>query len=345
MSIQLRRLAAVSLRACALLPLLAGLEARAVPNDELDVRVTRYSASYKLEDDGTFAETDVHAEKLLTDHAAQDDKQATVTYSTSVEKIDVLEAYTLKADGRRIDVPKGNYQLESNSGLDKSAAAFSDWSTLTLVFPDLAKGDTKVWSYRLTATQPIFPGQFSEFERFGRQGAWDDVRVEIDASKAMWTRLRVRAHDLRTTGVEEHGDRRTMRWQWDNKQPEVETRRDWSVYDADQDAGVSFSTFAGYGDVARAYGLAARPKAAVTPRIRKLADDIAKDAKTPRDAAQALYTWVARNITYAGNCVGIGAVVPRDLDFVLDNHMGDCKDHATLLQALLAARGIASTRR
>jgi hypothetical protein len=42
--------------------------------------------------------------------------------------------------------------------------------------------------------------------------------------------------------------------------------------------------------------------------------------------------------------VGLGTVVPRDTDFVLDNHMGDCKDHATLLQALLAAKGIASNQ-
>jgi hypothetical protein len=35
-------------------------------------------------------------------------------------------------------------------------------------------------------------------------------------------------------------------------------------------------------------------------------------------------------------------VVPRDLAVVLDNKMGDCKDKATLLQALLTAQGIAS---
>lgn len=339
-----RRVRAALPFACALGALLAGAGAQAVPNEELDWRVSRYSVAYKLNDDGSYADTHVLAVKILTDRAAQSGKQSTVTYSTSVQKVDVLEAYTLKPDGRRVEVPKGNYQIETNGGLDKAAAAFSDWSTLTVVFPDVAKGDTKVFSYRLTATQPMFPGQFSTYDNFPKQAAYDDVQIEIDASAAMWARLRVRANQLRQVSAEEHAGRKTVQWQWDNKLPEVETRRDWSVYDADLDAGLAASTFAGYGDVAQAYGAAARPKAVVTPRIRQLADDITKDSKTARETAKALYTWVARNITYAGNCVGLGAVVPRDVDFVLDNHMGDCKDHATLLQALLAAKGIASSQ-
>lgn len=64
----------------------------------------------------------------------------------------------------------------------------------------------------------------------------------------------------------------------------------------------------------------------------------------PDEIAHSLYDWVATNISYAGNCVGLGAVVPHDLDFILDNRMGDCKDHATLLQALLAAKDIPSTQ-
>ena len=34
--------------------------------------------------------------------------------------------------------------------------------------------------------------------------------------------------------------------------------------------------------------------------------------------------------------------MPHDADKILANRMGDCKDHTTLLKALLAAKGIAS---
>jgi hypothetical protein len=75
-----------------------------------------------------------------------------------------------------------------------------------------------------------------------------------------------------------------------------------------------------------------------------LAAEIVGSTGGEREQAHALYDWVATHISYAGNCIGVGAVVPRDLGFVLDNRIGDCKDHATLLQALLAARGIHSTQ-
>jgi Transglutaminase-like superfamily len=76
--------------------------------------------------------------------------------------------------------------------------------------------------------------------------------------------------------------------------------------------------------------------------VRALATEIVGSRTQPIEQARALYDWVSTKITYGGNCVGVGTVVPREVDKVLDNRMGDCKDHATLLQALLSARGIKS---
>lgn len=106
--------------------------------------------------------------------------------------------------------------------------------------------------------------------------------------------------------------------------------------------GYLLSSFENWDDVAHSYVQRARPKASVTPAVRELSNRLAAGQTSVRDQARAIHEWVATQVGYAGNCVGIGAVVPCDLDVVLQHRLGDCKDHATLLQALLAAQGIES---
>jgi transglutaminase-like putative cysteine protease len=308
---------------------------------EFDTRYERYHASYSLNDDRSHVETREWAMTVLKERAVAYAKQASVTYSTSIQKAEVLSAYTRKADGRRIDAPKTNYQVEVNSGRDKDAPVFSDQTTLTVVFPDVAVGDTVVFAYRITQREAMFPGHFSVTETFSRDYPYDDVRVRIEAPSHLAAHYQAREM---TEQVSDRRGRKTIEWTFRNPQPIRGKRRNFSVYDPDTMPGVSYSTFGSYAEIAAVYGARANPKAAVTDRVRRLADEIAKDRTEPREQARALYEWVATNISYAGNCIGVGAVVPHDLPFILDNRMGDCKDHATLLQALLAAKGIASTQ-
>jgi hypothetical protein len=55
-----------------------------------------------------------------------------------------------------------------------------------------------------------------------------------------------------------------------------------------------------------------------------------------------VFDWVSRNIRYVAVYFGSGRYVPNDTQMILSRRFGDCKDHATLLVALLAAKGIAS---
>ena len=321
-----------------------GLSAAVLAEEDNDqpTRVLRYAVSYRLNEDATYSETHERAVKIVKEAGLRWAKQASVSFSTSIQKIDAVSAYTLKPDGRRIDAPAGNFQVEVNSGKDSGKPAFSDQTTFTAIFPDAAVGDTLVFSYRLSASEPLFPGHFSEHEVFRRAQPLDEARVRFDWPESL--PVHYRARELKEEINRSENGRRIVEWSWSNPQPPRSKRRNYSVYDVDAEPGVAFTTFSSHRQIAEAYGQRAREKAVVSERVRQLAAEVAAPAKTQREAARLLYEWVARNITYAGNCIGLGAVVPRDLDFVLDNRMGDCKDHATLLQALLAARGIDSTQ-
>ncbi|TAK91242.1 MAG: DUF3857 domain-containing protein [Burkholderiaceae bacterium] len=306
---------------------------------EPQFRYGKLHTTYVIHEDGTSTESHSWSMTILKESVVSWAKQASISYSTSVQTAEVLEAYTQKPDGRRLDVSKESYQIEVNGGIGDGAPAFSDRTTLSAVFPDVAVGDTVVFSYRIHQKEAIFPGHFSISGFYGQQYAFDDVHVRIEYPSVLW--VQYEANGLKENSGSADG-RNFVEWSYANASPMKSSRRDYSVFVPEKEAGYSFSTFKNYADIAVAYGERATPKAAVTPRIQQLANEISKEATQPREQARLLYEWVAKNITYAGNCVGIGAVVPRDLDFVLDHKMGDCKDHATLLQALLAARGIQS---
>lgn len=306
---------------------------------EIPSRVERYWVEYRLNDDASHVETYEWASKVLMERALEQAKRRSITYSTSIQRAEVLTAYTRKADGRKLEVPKTNYQMEINKGKEKDTPLFSDRTTLTVVFPEVEVGDTVVMNYKITQIEPMYPGKFSVQNNFPRFYPYDDVKIRFDLPSSLWAQYEAR--EMREQVVEKDG-RKIIEWTFENKTPIRSKRRDYSVYDVEKDPGFAFSTFRSYAEIADAYGQRAQPKAIVTDRVRQLADEITAGKTKPREQAHALYDWVATNISYAGNCVGVGAVVPHDIPLILDNRMGDCKDHATLLQALLATKGIES---
>lgn len=308
---------------------------------ELDTRYERFHITYTVNDDRTHVARHDWAMKVLKERAVEYAKRTSISYSTSIEKAEVLAAYTQKADGRRIEAPKTNYQVKTNTGKDEQAPVFSDRTTLSVVFPEVEVGDTLVFTYQITQTEPMFPGHFTTAGIFPRSYAYDDVHIRLDVPASYKAHHHVRQM---AENITRKNGRQIFEWRYQNKTPMKNERRNYSVWDEEAEPGYAYSTFDSYEAIVKAYGDRATPKAAVTAPLRKLADDIVGDITVPREQARLLYEWVATNISYAGNCIGVGAVVPHDISFILDNRMGDCKDHATLLQALLAAKGIRSTQ-
>jgi len=309
---------------------------------DLQVRYGHFYSSFIIKADGTSVGSYEWAKTVLKESALEESRRALLSYDTSTQKAEITAAYTLKADGRRIAVPKDAYKLEVGHFNGQAASVFANTATLSVTFPEVAVGDTVVFAYQLSELESMFPGHYSATQYYYNQVAYDDVRVRFDYPATMWVQYEARG--MREVKNSVRSERKIVEWRYANPHPLETGRRDFSVFDAEQEAGYSFSTFKSYAEIAAAYNARVSSKAAVTERSAQLATRIVKGKKSPREQARALYEWVATHITYTGNYVGIGAVTPRELPFVLDHRQGDCKDHATLLQALLAARGINSVQ-
>lgn len=305
----------------------------------------RYTKAYyddTVAEDGTELVKTAIGIKVLRADAVEGLKEYPISYSTSAEKVDIVEAYTLKPDGRRVDAAKNSFQVSVAGGRDGAPPAFSDESTVTVVFPDVAVGDTVNVVYNRAVFDPLFPKHFSDIYTFSRRVLYDDVRVSYSIPLSL--NARFKNYGLTETENRKDKDRQYLAWSFKNATVEKIKYTVPPVSEVGDVPTVTVSTFPSYQAMAEAYGARAKEKAVVTDEIQKIADSATKGITEPKEQARALYNWVIENLTYAGNCIGVGAVVPRDLDFVLKNKMGDCKDHATLLQTLLKAKGIESTQ-
>lgn len=308
---------------------------------DLDRRYMYYRASYLVNEDYTQEQRRSWAVKILNERAIKELKSTAVSFSTSVEKVEVLEAYNQKADGRKVEAPKTNYQVQTNTGMNDKSPLFSDRTKVTTVFPDVAVGDTLVFSYKRTISEPMFPNYFAESESFSEGVAYDEARIDLTVPKSFKGLYKVRGMNEKILKKDKQV---VYQWDWKNLKPSLSSRQDYSVWDMESNPGFAYTTFSSYKAIAEAYGVRALPKVALTDDIKNLAAKIVGQATDKKEQAKLIYEWVSRNISYAGNCVGVGAVVPHDAKFILDNRMGDCKDHATLLQSLLAVQGIKSTQ-
>lgn len=313
--------------------------AEMIPIKDPDVRTIYWRTTYRANPDYSYEETHDIAIKVLNKRAIQRIKSRSISYSASIETVDIIDAHTLKANGASVPVPPDNYQVRTNAGRGDDAPVFSDRASIRTVFPELEVGDTLVFKYKRSVKEPMFPGYFTAGQALSPSMAADEVVFDLfvpDTFNGLHQTRQMQERIEHRDGISHY------RWSWKNTNPVRDSRQDYSVIDLEANPGFSYSTFSSYQAIAQAYGRRASPKAKVTPRVEALAKKIIGSEQDKKEQARLAYEWVATKISYAGNCVGVGAVVPHDLSFVLDNHMGDCKDHATLLEALLNSLGIDS---
>ena len=277
-----------------------------------------------------------HVEKLATNEsAAHNIAQYTLEYSESMETAEILEAFTRKADGKVLEVDRTQIFSQAPPG-SPQVPKFTDRKQKVVVFPDVVAEDMVVYTVKRTR-KPSFLGEFYSGDVFQRGLTFEYVRVNITLPKTMASHVEAQGVDHQ---VEDAGQSITHKFFYRNPRPTTAEPAALSPWDTDPHYIIS--TFADYAAVATAYRQLAVGKAAVTPRIQALADEITADTTDRREQAHRIYDWVSKHIRYVAVFLGNGGYEPHDSASILENGYGDCKDHVVLLEALLKAKGIAS---
>jgi transglutaminase-like putative cysteine protease len=289
--------------------------------------------------DGTSTTVQTKSVRIDTSKGLKEGGQASLRYSTTLEVVEVIAAYTTTRDGTRIDVKPDAIRTQQ-SPESVGAPMFEDEQVKKIVFPGVEVGSIVTYKTRRTLHTALFPGYVSASFYFSDDRTIESVHVTVHAPPGMNLLVDVAGLDGGATATNAEGE---QTWTWSIEGRQARPFEMGSPDRFDHSPRVVVSSFPNYQAVGAAYLERARPKAAITPAIQALAEQITSGMTGHRAQAEALYRWVSTNIRYVAIHLGFGSVVPHAAEDTLNARYGDCKDHVTLLEALLKAKGIDSS--
>ena len=295
--------------------------------------------TYEVRADATYTLEQYTRIRVEDPEAARIVGQAPLQYSESLQSLEILEAYTTTHDGKRIEVTPDKI-LERQAPESSRAPTFSDRKVKTVVFPQVEVGSITTLRWRRTQLKPDMPGHFSMWETIGRIIDVESETVTLRAPESLVMHIDTRDMEGGAVGNPAPGMRE---WRWSFKPVKGQPGEPRELHRRDTAPHVMVSTYSSYDELAAAYGARAAIMAKPSAETRKLAEEITAGIKDKRAQARALYEWVSANIRYVSIVLDRGGYVPHSSQSILEARYGDCKDHVTMLEALLAAKKIRSS--
>jgi transglutaminase-like putative cysteine protease/tetratricopeptide (TPR) repeat protein len=260
--------------------------------------------------------------------------QVVVYYRSGHQARPEIEASVRTSDGREEALDPGTI---AESATHQAPELLDDGRVLRAPLPAVAKGSEVRYRITLRDTQPYFGGGSTERVLLGywKQAVPTEVTVELPEG-APFSYLE---HGVSVGPVERAVEgRRRLSFRY--VPAPAGGPRAWLLpASASRGPELEFSTGRSWAEVAQIYA------AEVEPLIAAADGRVGPEvpAGTSREAlVGALLAWLHEQVRYTGLEFGRGAIVPRPPAETLRRGYGDCKDKATLLVAMLRARGVAA---
>ncbi|ABE28641.1 transglutaminase-like superfamily protein [Paraburkholderia xenovorans LB400] len=290
--------------------------------------------TFTVNADGSYSKLDSMTLLVNNEAGVARVAQQYVWFNRNMADVQIIEAYTITADGVRHDVqPDQIRDVQEARSFD--APMFQDIQEKVIVFPAVEPGARVHLTYRKTQKQPIVPGQFSDFTPPDLAPTHNFRLIyDLPAGKPLYA-------DARGFTVVQPVTREgRTRYEYRYDKAHFSRLERGSVAYVSYGDRLMVSTFPDYAAFAATYRESAADPSAHDAAVTRLAQQLTAHDRTPRDKAKTLYDWVRRNVRYVAINVGRGAVVPHGASAVLANRYGDCKDHVALYGALLDAAGV-----
>lgn len=301
------------------------------------VSLARIIETMTVKADGS-SENIYESTTLIETEKGVGDGQQDFSYISSMESVQVIEAYTLQPDGKKIKVAKDAIRT-TDDPISSGAPMFSDNKHKIIIYPDVKVGSRLYCKIKFMRHTPLFKGQFFLSYFFSPHYRYGDYQINLIVSDKLPVQIDTKG--LQGGLVKETNHKRYYHYSF--KQDTALPPESGQIDTDDFAPYFTASSFKDHIDLGRAYQTGAHSKTKVTPDIQQLADKLTLGINDKRLQTKALYHWVSKNIRYVAVYFGNGGVVAHEAQAILKNRYGDCKDHSVILEALLSAKGIESS--
>lgn len=299
----------------------------------------------RYEEDGTGVMTIDARIRVQSYAGVQKLGQLIFNYQSANEKLEIRTVRVSKPDGRVLTAGADGVQ-DMTSPVAQEAPTYSDLRQKHVVVPGLSPGDVLEYETVTTTERPLTPGQFWQAWNFVSDEICLDEQVELNVP--LKTSLKTHSNaDLQPERKVE-GGRQIYIWKTSNlkhpEAPQVPLGFDAKKLLQGQRAPIGkrlyITSFENWGQIVSWYAGLEKDRRVPSPEVKAKADEAVRGAQSDVDKVRAIYEYVAKNIRYVSLSFGQGRYQPHAAADVLAHDYGDCKDKATLLEAMLDAEGI-----
>ena len=260
----------------------------------------------------------------------------TLPFVAESERLRVLHARILRRDGSEVAARQGDSPRLS----EPEFSLYYDTRLRVLRFSELEDGDLIEISYVLSETEEAnetgpYNGGLVPLGRSIPVALMEVELVGPQASIPAWELVDLEGAPVVAEGAD---GEISLRWQW----------RDLPAVPKDVPAAppllvspfLVYSNHPEWGDLADWYARHVAPRVRVSEQVEETAHRLVDGHSDRLDRINRIYRFVTNEIRYVGLEFGEHRFRPFSADWVLHHKIGDCKDKAALLVALLDVVGV-----
>ena len=287
---------------------------------------------------GDFTYTTVEHEqiKILNKRGVNNYCEVVIPYSTEYQRIEILDAKTLTPDGKALK-PGGKGINDVTPPFIFSAPIYSDIKYRTITMPGCVPDATIDYTVRITTIKPYMDRNFFDDDHLQTSDPIELSEYEVSFPRGMNFKYRQYRFD-KPPSIVEKGDRVVYTWELKDISQIIPEQNMPPMSDLSN--RVAISTVGSWDGLAKWYWGLSGKQYGTSAAMDKEIGELTKGLTTNDEKIRAIYDYVSMNIRYVGIEFGIEGYKPHKAEDIFKNKYGDCKDHATLLIAMLRHVGV-----